>query len=152
MPFALPASSATDLPPLPATNAVMEPPSFVPAVMAASDATLSLPSFASRMASVEANRAHAACDCVWRSCARADRSTEVRAAANMVGSKSYPRASLVAWLEECWAGWLDVGARANSKSRVHAAETNDLGPGNVDGCRLRVPALTLGFELHASTG
>jgi hypothetical protein len=38
MPFALPISSATDFIPLPAMNAVIEPPSFVPAVTAANEA------------------------------------------------------------------------------------------------------------------
>jgi hypothetical protein len=89
MPFAFPISSATDLTPLPATNAVIVPPSFVPAVTAANDAGWNFPSFCSRTASVEANRAKAkycgtpvACD--RRSCDRAFRKTEARAVGSMV--------------------------------------------------------------------
>lgn len=77
-PFDLAASSAADLTPLPAMKAVIEPPSFVPAVMAANDCDTIFPSFCSRMANVDANRAKAeywgttvGCDC--RSCVRAVR-------------------------------------------------------------------------------
>jgi hypothetical protein len=84
------ASSAADFTPLPAMNAVIEPPSFVPAVMAANDCDTIFPSFCSRMANVDANRTKAeyrgtvvGCDC--RSRVRAVRRAEWRATENMVG-------------------------------------------------------------------
>jgi hypothetical protein len=85
------ASSAADFTPLPAMKAVIDPPSFVPAVMAASDCDTILPSFCSRMANVDANRAKAeywgttaGCDC--RSRVGAVRRAAWRATENMVGN------------------------------------------------------------------
>jgi hypothetical protein len=70
-------------------KAVIEPPSFVPAVTAAKEAGWNFPSFCSRTANVDANRANAeycgtamGCDC--RSCERAERSAELRAAGSMM--------------------------------------------------------------------
>ena len=86
------ASSAADLTSLPAMKAVTEPPNFVPAVMAANDCDTIFPSFCSRMANVDANRAKAeaeywgtamGCDCHSR--VRAVRRAEWRATENMVG-------------------------------------------------------------------
>ena len=93
MPFAFPISSATDFTPLPATNAVIEPPSFVPAVTAANEAGWNLPSFCSRTASVEANRANAeycgtAVGLDLRSCVRAARRTEVLATGSMMNKEA----------------------------------------------------------------
>jgi hypothetical protein len=56
-PCTLAASCAIDLAPLPATNPWTEPPSFWPAVTAPSEPEFSLPSFCSRIASVERSRA-----------------------------------------------------------------------------------------------
>jgi hypothetical protein len=86
MPLAFPISSATDFTPLPAMKAVIEPPSFVPAVTAANEAGWNLPSFCSRTANVEANRANAeycgtVVGCDRRSAAR---NTELRAAGSML--------------------------------------------------------------------
>lgn len=96
MPLALPISSATDFTPLPAMKAVIEPPIFVPAVTAANEAGWNLPSFCSRTANVEANRAKAedcatAMGCDRRSCDRAVRRTELRAAGSMVKWKKEER-------------------------------------------------------------
>ena len=84
------ASSAADFTPLPAIKAVIEPPSFVPAVIAANDCDTIFPSFCSRMANVDASRTKAehwgtavGCDC--RSRVRAVRKTEWRAIEYMVG-------------------------------------------------------------------
>jgi hypothetical protein len=86
MPFAFPISSATDFTPLPAMKAVIEPPSFVPAVTAASEAGWNLPSFCSRTANVEAKRANAEYCGAAVGCARrsAVRNIELRAAGSMV--------------------------------------------------------------------
>ena len=81
MPFTFAASSATAFTPLPAMKAVIEPPSFVPAVIDANDATLSFPSRCSSTASVESSRESAE---YWgnivgwesRSCVRACRRTD----------------------------------------------------------------------------
>jgi hypothetical protein len=92
MPFAFPISSATDFTPLPAMNAVIEPPIFDPAVTAAKDAGWNFPSFCSRTANVEAKRAKAeycgtAVGGDRRSCVWANRRTELRAAGNMMNQK-----------------------------------------------------------------
>jgi hypothetical protein len=78
------------LTPLPAMKAVIEPPTLVPAVMAANDCDTIFPSFCSRMAKEEAKRTKAeycgtavGCDC--RSRVRAVRRAELRATENMVG-------------------------------------------------------------------
>ncbi len=59
-PSTLAASSATDLTPLPATNAWTGPPSFFAAVIALRDPALSFPSLCSKTASTESNRRRAA--------------------------------------------------------------------------------------------
>lgn len=89
MPLTLAASSATDFTPLPATKAVIEPPSFCPAATAANDDILSFPSLCSSTANVDSNRAIAeylgtAVGCEHRSCVRAWRRTDWRATGNMM--------------------------------------------------------------------
>lgn len=59
IPATLAASSATPLILLPATNPVTDPPSFWAAVTAPSEPWLSLPSFCSKTASEDSNRAKA---------------------------------------------------------------------------------------------
>lgn len=124
MPFAFAASSATDLTPLPATKAVIEPPSFVPAVMADNDDGLSFPSFCSRMARVDANRAKVD----RRSCVRAAWRSELRAAGNMAKGTGRKRRR-----SDCRL-WLCEGAslQQNSLEKVESnglenAEDDDLG-------------------------
>jgi hypothetical protein len=131
MPFAFPISSATDFTPLPATKAVIEPPIFVPAVTAANEAGWNFPSFCSRTANVEAKRAKAeyagtamGWDC--RSCDRADRRTELRAAGSMMMARKEvrePKRSL---------GGVSKATVAEQSIDLRTAEHHDLGLTRLD--------------------
>lgn len=126
MPLTFAAFSATDFTPLPATKAVIEPPSFVPAVTAARDEIFSFPSLCSRTASVESNRDRAE---YWRAVAdwgrspgRTCRRTDLRATENILEViEGFRRESKA---RDPGAGWNLATELARAK---HASEEDDLG-------------------------